>query len=626
MNAHQCRYPDRWSIEHERCEGFQSVDCGTRLPKYNPWEHTKNKDVLERGYISSIFAKLSQQRLHWPHGRIPKNVLYCELASGARLVGRRGDRGGRECILGLHHGNCTGQNNGLYYKQYNNSCGFYGCINDTVVELYGNVTAYYRTKDYTLKTFFKCPDGHGINRTTGICEAKADCPYDTVGYVPDSPYLWCTDGEVRSYVYDYNYRLYWRCQNGVWTVESCPEDVKMRQFHGQISALRLYKFRLSDSEIYKLYDPLASCKQWGSEAHPIDYATDFDPSTYWLSQAGLPSVDLTFDFTGMYTLEEISMTFFGPVALVVSIFKKVTTGDSWQLWRVFRDDCDNDLMCSQLGTVKLDGERLTYSLVEANLGPLQRRASSLRVRLSGHRHEGAAQLRDISYFGLYNFAISRRVSNRCGIFEYVEYESSRICQPCNCDVRGVIDGNVECNEVLLERGVWSGYDNIRESDPDGCSKATETSTSSTPLTSLTTLTSLVTSTSLGTPTSLVTPTSSKKSITLTLSLPTIIACSAVVVTVVVVIIVSVVCVRRRRRGPPQSQNTTTNPTSEHDSSSQQPIPSISSNDDTVYTELTTYEHPMRASTSPNDTVYTELAKPRAKARAKRSKRPAHKRK
>lgn len=93
-----------------------------------------------------------------------------------------GDREGWQCNPDLHPGNCIGQNNGLYYKQYNRrSCGFYGCINDTMVELYGNVTAYYRTKDRTLKTFFKCPDGHGINRTTGMCEAEADCPYDTVG-------------------------------------------------------------------------------------------------------------------------------------------------------------------------------------------------------------------------------------------------------------------------------------------------------------------------------------------------------------------------------------------------------------------------------------------------------------
>lgn len=124
------------------------------------------------------------------------------------------------------------------------------------------------------------------------------------------------------------------------------------------------------------------------------------------------------------------------------------------------------------------------------------------------------------------------------------------------DKRFQIGGQCACKRYVTghrcDRCVV-GYDNIRESDPDGCSKGTETSTSSTPLTSLTTLTSLVTSTSLGTPTSLVTPTSSKKSITLTLSLPTIIACSAVVVTVVVVIIVSVVCVRRRRRGPPQSR-------------------------------------------------------------------------
>ncbi|KAI0216831.1 hypothetical protein LSAT2_031208 [Lamellibrachia satsuma] len=233
-------------------------------------------------------------------------------------------------------------------------------------------------------------------------------------------------------------------------------------------------------------------------------------------------------------LEEISMTFFGPVPLVVSIFKKVTTADSWQLWRVFRDDCSNDSMCSQLGVIKLDGERLMYNLVDANLGPVQRRASSLRVRLSGHRHEDSAQLRNISYFGLYNVAISRRVPSLCGIFGYVTQESNSTCQPCNCDVRGVIDGSVECNEIggqcACKRYVTgrrcdrclSGYDNIRESDPDGCSSGlTKTTTSSGSTTS--SLICLTAANIIG-----------------------IVAGVVIVIIVVIIVIVAVIYVRRRR--------------------------------------------------------------------------------
>ena len=42
-----------------------------------------------------------------------------------------------------------------------------------------------------------------------------------------------------------------------------------------------------------------------------------------------------------------------------------------------------------------------------------------------------------------------RESNLCGTFSYVAHESSRTCLQCGCDVRGVIDSNVECNEVKL---------------------------------------------------------------------------------------------------------------------------------------------------------------------------------
>ena len=55
-----------------------------------------NKDALERAGIPSMFAMLSQRRLRWlgghtrcmEDGRLPKDVLYGELASGSRPVGR----------------------------------------------------------------------------------------------------------------------------------------------------------------------------------------------------------------------------------------------------------------------------------------------------------------------------------------------------------------------------------------------------------------------------------------------------------------------------------------------------------------------------------------------------------
>lgn len=53
-----------------------------------------NKDVLEHADTPSMSALLSQRRQHWlghiysaEDGRIPKDVLYDELASGARHVG-----------------------------------------------------------------------------------------------------------------------------------------------------------------------------------------------------------------------------------------------------------------------------------------------------------------------------------------------------------------------------------------------------------------------------------------------------------------------------------------------------------------------------------------------------------
>ena len=58
-------------------------------------EYLANKDVLERVNTPSVLKLLSQKRLRWlghvlrmEDGRLPKDVLYSEFASGSRPVGR----------------------------------------------------------------------------------------------------------------------------------------------------------------------------------------------------------------------------------------------------------------------------------------------------------------------------------------------------------------------------------------------------------------------------------------------------------------------------------------------------------------------------------------------------------
>ena len=58
-------------------------------------DRVPNKDVLARAKIPSMFALLSQRRLRWlghvvhmQDGRIPKDILYGELATGTRQTGR----------------------------------------------------------------------------------------------------------------------------------------------------------------------------------------------------------------------------------------------------------------------------------------------------------------------------------------------------------------------------------------------------------------------------------------------------------------------------------------------------------------------------------------------------------
>ena len=58
-------------------------------------DRVSNRDVLAQAGMSSMFAILSQRRLRWlghvcrmHDGRIPKDILYGELATGTRPTGR----------------------------------------------------------------------------------------------------------------------------------------------------------------------------------------------------------------------------------------------------------------------------------------------------------------------------------------------------------------------------------------------------------------------------------------------------------------------------------------------------------------------------------------------------------
>ena len=94
-----------------------------------------------------------------------------------------------------------------------------------------------------------------------------------------------------------------------------------------------------------------------------------------------------------------------------------------------------------------------------------------------------------------------------------------------------------------------GYDNIRESNADGCSMATATATATS--TSATSPMSSTTSTSATPTTSTVEPASTYKSVKITSSLFSIIIAFGAGVVVVTVVVVGVICVRRHRRGTSQ---------------------------------------------------------------------------
>ncbi|KAI8482689.1 hypothetical protein Bbelb_395690 [Branchiostoma belcheri] len=69
--------------------------CLRRILGISWQDRVPNKDVLALAGMTSMYALLSQRRLRWlghvsrmDDGRIPKDVLYGELATGARPAGR----------------------------------------------------------------------------------------------------------------------------------------------------------------------------------------------------------------------------------------------------------------------------------------------------------------------------------------------------------------------------------------------------------------------------------------------------------------------------------------------------------------------------------------------------------
>ena len=69
--------------------------CLRRILSISWQDHITNSAVLERAGIPSIYTLLRQRRLRWighvhrmDEGRIPKQLLYGELAQGKRPVGR----------------------------------------------------------------------------------------------------------------------------------------------------------------------------------------------------------------------------------------------------------------------------------------------------------------------------------------------------------------------------------------------------------------------------------------------------------------------------------------------------------------------------------------------------------
>ncbi|KAI8510155.1 hypothetical protein Bbelb_125830 [Branchiostoma belcheri] len=83
-----------YSHQERRLNAFH-MRCLRRILGISWKDRVPNKDVLAQAGMTSMYALLSQRRLRWlghvsrmDDGRIPKDVLYGELATGARPAGR----------------------------------------------------------------------------------------------------------------------------------------------------------------------------------------------------------------------------------------------------------------------------------------------------------------------------------------------------------------------------------------------------------------------------------------------------------------------------------------------------------------------------------------------------------
>ena len=88
---------ETWTLytRQERRLNTFHLRCLRRILDISWQDHVSNKEVLEQAGIQSVFAILSQKRLRWlghvrrmQDGRIPKDILYGELATGSRPAGR----------------------------------------------------------------------------------------------------------------------------------------------------------------------------------------------------------------------------------------------------------------------------------------------------------------------------------------------------------------------------------------------------------------------------------------------------------------------------------------------------------------------------------------------------------
>ena len=83
-----------YSQQEQRLNTFH-LRCLRRILHITWQDRVPNEEVLERANTQSMFALLSQRRLRWlghvhrmEEGRLPKDVLYGELAVGSRPIGR----------------------------------------------------------------------------------------------------------------------------------------------------------------------------------------------------------------------------------------------------------------------------------------------------------------------------------------------------------------------------------------------------------------------------------------------------------------------------------------------------------------------------------------------------------